>query len=244
VENVYPWLIGDFFSGGEAALPAWAANGAWLVPPVEAAIGAGLVFRPTRKAALWMATLMHVFIMLAIGPLGRNWNTVVWPWNVAMPLLAWRLFHRPCDVSPASVVVPRGWYHAAVLVLFGAMPALSLVGWWDAYLSAALYSGNTLRARIEVTEAAHARLPETLRERADGIGGGLHEIGINSWSMEELNVPPYPARRVFLDIGQTLADRVAEGPDEVVLVLEGRPDWRTGVREEKRVPLAPRRIGR
>ena len=71
---------------------------------------------------------MHVFIPAAIGPLGRNYNTVVWPWNVAMVAFLLLLFFRPADEPRArDIVWGSGFaFQKLVLVLFLAMPALHL----------------------------------------------------------------------------------------------------------------------
>jgi hypothetical protein len=210
------------------------------VPPIETAIGVGLLFRPTRTLAAALAVGMHLMIMAAIGPWGHNWNTVVWPWNVAMPLLVVILFYRTPSVSPRSIVVPRGdLYHAGVLVLFGVMPALSFVGLWDMYLSSALYSGNTLQGSAEISPEVRAGLPPTVRKVCEPAIGGRWRLHFRDWSAEELNVPVYPARRVLRNIAQTLCDRAAQESGEVVLVVLERPDWRTGIRSETRLPCTP-----
>jgi hypothetical protein len=68
--------------------------------------------------------------------------------------------------------------------------------------------------------------------------------------MEEMNVPNYPAERVWRGLARRLAElhektaatslgnaapREERPRVQVILILQGRADWRTGKRQEKRV---------
>ena len=39
-----------------------------------------------------MLQFVHLAALLFLGPLGHNYNWVVWPWNLAMIGLVWALF--------------------------------------------------------------------------------------------------------------------------------------------------------
>ena len=69
---------------------------------------------------------MHLFILIAIGPLGRNFNVVVWPWNLAMIAFLLILFFRRTDEPTLhDIVWGRGFvFQKVALILFGVMPAL------------------------------------------------------------------------------------------------------------------------
>jgi hypothetical protein len=54
----------------------------------------GLLTKRFRTAALFCAIGMHTAILIAIGRLGLNFNTVVWSWNVAMIAFLLILFFR------------------------------------------------------------------------------------------------------------------------------------------------------
>ena len=47
-----------------------------------------------RFWAFGAAIAVHGYSLLVLGPLGHNYNWVVWPWNLAMPLLLWVLFAK------------------------------------------------------------------------------------------------------------------------------------------------------
>ena len=63
-------------------------------PFVELAIGLLLWFPQLRRAAFIAVILTHAFALLFLGPLGHNYNWVVWPWNLAMIALVLGLFAR------------------------------------------------------------------------------------------------------------------------------------------------------
>ena len=63
-------------------------------PFVEIAIAALLWFPQLRRGAFALTILTHAFALLFLGPLGHNYNWVVWPWNLAMVALVLGLFAR------------------------------------------------------------------------------------------------------------------------------------------------------
>jgi hypothetical protein len=231
VTEVYPWLMEPFLRLlPDSARPFLLAG--WQVPLVEMAIGLGLLFRPTRSVAVCAAVGMHLFLLRCLGPLGHNWNTVIWPWNIALILSVVVLFWRTPEVPFRAVVWPRGSIYARViLVLFGFLPALNFVGLWDSYLSAALYSGTALRGTIHISEEVRRRLPEGVEVFVSPASNGSHTVDVFTWAITELNVPPNPERRIYRHIARELGARAGD-PAGVRLLIEERPHWRTGVSEE------------
>ena len=69
----------------------WAVAAA---PFIEMGIGILLWMPRLRRWAIAAAILVHGYSLLVLGPLGHNYNWVVWPWNLAMPLLLWVLFAK------------------------------------------------------------------------------------------------------------------------------------------------------
>jgi hypothetical protein len=217
-ENVYPWLMKPLASHLPSEAASVLAHGAYAVPVIEAAIGIGLLVRPLRMPAVIAAILMHAFILFSLGPWGHDWNSVIWPWNLAMVAFDLILFWRaPDDPSFLAVVKPGGSaYRAVVLVLFAFMPALNFVGVWDSYLSASLYSGSTKEAHVFTRDGSSRKFDTSIFDKA----------------MDEMNVPAYPEERVYKRV---FAEMWCENPPSRFrssLVVYGRPEIISGHRSK------------
>jgi hypothetical protein len=236
--EVFPWLM-------QPLLPEWVCYSlaGYQPPVVEIGLGVGLLLGPLRKVAVCLAVMMHVVILVCLGPLGHNWNSVVWPWNVASAVLVVLLFWR-CRAAPLAILWPPNFPVArVVLLLFGVLPSLNVVDYWDHYLSMSLYSGNIPDAELSLGADAAARLPEHVQPLVTEGDDGRHRLDLDGWCIQELNVPAYPQHRFYLALARRVADLV--GPDaDVVLVIHQRPDRRSGQRQELRHDLGPEAQGR
>lgn len=237
ISGVYVWsgvqkLNGSFF---DEVVP-WFAEPArrWLsegfleavlfaiatAPFVEIAIGLAVWLAPLRKFAILTAFLLHAGVLLLLGPLGRDYNLVVWPWNLTMPLLLLVLF--PDRAARRTWSTLRESIPAFVIVLlFLGLPALSYVGLWDTSTSFGLYSGNGAKSDLFVSPALARRLPEWLRSFLVFTEDGRPVVDVLSWSLAEVGVPPLVEPRSFRAIGRYVA-RYAQSPDEIELVIAPR----------------------
>src|SRR5262249_18024803 len=140
ISTDFPWVLRPFLE----ALP-WLNHKTILygigavVPIVEVSMGLGLLTQKFRYAAMVTALLMHSFILTTLILLG--YNSVVWPWNIAMVMMVLILFWRVEGLTLKEVVANnRLPVYKAAFILFGVMPAFSFFNLWDSYLSFALYS--------------------------------------------------------------------------------------------------------
>jgi hypothetical protein len=253
----FPWLMAPLLKHLPESCHQFLDGSPWAAALTECAIGLGLLVWPLRPLAVVGALSMHLLILYCLGPWGHRWNTVVWPWNVAMMVFVVVLFSRTRQLMPWHILWPRRFLFARLVLLFGILPLLNFFDCWDSYLSAALYSGNTPDARIFISEDVLDRLPNDVKYHV-WVGGNTpddfdpdcpYEVDIGGWSMAELNVPCYPAERVYRGLARRLAQWPAsaavsadseEAADmrsgiRVVLLLRGRADWRTGNRHVESV---------
>jgi len=224
--DTYPWLMEPILKRLPEGLRGWAAAQGWKAAFLECGLGIGLLIWPLRLVAVALLVLMHATILFCLSPWwGHDWNSVVWPWNIAMMALNLMLFVNTPKVMPWHIIWPRRFLLARVtLVLFGIMPLFNFFGYWDSYLSAALYSGNTLDARVYLnSDDIIEKLPPEVR--AKHLSG--NELDLFGWAIDEMNVPPYPARRVYRGIALALS----HSSSDVTLEIDERPDWQTGKRE-------------
>lgn len=193
------------------------------VPAIEIAIGVGLLAKRVRNAAVILAIVTHAFVLLAIGPLGSNINSVVWPWNAAMVCFVVLLFWRSAAAFRDMMWTRNFPFQRVVLALFCFAPLLSFFNLWDVYLSAALYSSNKNVATLMISDALAERLPEAVQDHVwVGSGSGnVDELDVDEWSFDELNVPPYPEVRIYRSVAKWTCG-FARDPSEVTLLIQHR----------------------
>jgi hypothetical protein len=238
--EVYPWLLTPVLPLVPTALRPLVAGAGIVVPFVELGLGVGLLLRPLRPLAVIAAVAMHLLLLLDLGPTGHDYNSIVWPWNGAMAAMVVVLFWGTPALTARSVLWPAGSAYArVVLLLFGVLPALHLVGLWDSYLSAALYSGNTLEGHVLVPPEQVGRLPADVQADLEP-GDDAWDLNVSWWAMRDLNVPEFPARRVYRHVAGVLAART-EPPADLVLVISEQPDWYTGQRRQTTYPCGKAR---
>jgi hypothetical protein len=190
------------------------------VPAVEIFVGVALLVPRLRGAAVALAVATHAVILLLLVPHGIN--TVVWPWNAAMAASVVILFWRERECTPRALIASlRRPFNLAAAVLFWVLPALSFAGFWDSYLSAALYTGGTKDAVIRFGEDTRARLPPRA-QRAATREGDRYALNVARWSFAELNVPAYPEERVFRRVARAVCALEA-APGDVTLEIHERP---------------------
>ena len=227
---VVPYMMQPVANWLPANLASVAKTFLMAGPAVELFIGVGVWIPFLRRAAILTAVGVHGVALLILGPLGHNYNLVVWPWNLTMVLLVVVLF--PPVKLGENLRALRGSLRAAgVTALVTLLPVLSYFGRWDSYFSFALYSGNTATADLFMVPTMVQRLPEPLRRFAHPLHEdvlkvnpglrGLSVFDMQSWSQAELGVPPIPEPRAYRVIGRALA-RYAEQPTDLQLVIQPR----------------------
>jgi hypothetical protein len=215
VDNIFPKLIDAL--GEKAAIVSVFG---WAVPFLEMTIGVGLLTRRFRNVVVLAAVTMHFFILTAVGPFGHKWNSVIWPWNLAMMAFLFLLFWRTQFSFRDVIWRNRFGFQKVILLLFGIMPLFSFVGWWDSYLSFSLYSGNVTEGNIVVSEAVKDELPAYVRGYVLSRPGKTLALNIYGWSVGELNVPPYPEKRIYRRIGSDVCRLTKNSPDVALYVRE------------------------
>jgi len=190
-----------------------------VVALTEAAVGVALIFRRTRPVAVIAAVAMHVVLLVMM--ITSKQNSVIWPWNVAMIVVVVVLFWQ---ADNSARLVSRASNSARVmLAIYCLAPVLSFAGWWDLYLSSALYSGNTPNAAIRINAEVRERLsPETQRLVFSTTSGELI-LPVYEWSMSNLNVPQYPEVRVYKELGRFVC-RLGGNNRDVQLIIQERPN--------------------
>jgi hypothetical protein len=199
-ERVVPNFFGPFLNRlplGDVAMGRFLDGIAFSVPLIEAAIGLLLILNVRRWIPIMLAAGMLALVLASLGPWAMNWNIVVWAWNLwlfamtvwlfSKPVPAARLFSLRLNIEHAA--------KAAIIILIWIAPAAGLLGFWDAYPSFKLYSGNTVEAQVVIHPADRGKLPPRFLELANG-----DRIPVARLTYAFHNVAPYPEERVFVAV--------------------------------------------
>lgn len=218
INETYPWFIkplNAFFS--ERQMNTLYKTG-YIVPVYEIALGFVLLAKPLRFIAIPMALIMHLGIIFLLGPFGNNYNSVVWPWNIAMMIIVLLLFSGKTTERYFSVSnmfsVPVFYF---IMIVFWILPAINLFNKWETYLSFSLYSGNTGNGKIILSETAYNKLPLYIRHYVVEEGG-QYVLNPKLWCVTELNAPMYPELRVFEKVTGHVIKLTQTSDEDVKLV--------------------------
>ena len=223
--EVLPWLTQPYYQFLPGSLNFIIKYFTSSIPFIEIFIGIGLFFPKIRKAAIGLAIITHLFILVVLGPFGYNYNLVIWPWNAAMMLFVVLLFFNVPVISAAQLKAL--WKSHAVkmiFLLFWVMPFFNLFNRWPAYLSFHFFSGNTSEGSVYLSDKIVSFLPGELsnylgNETNPATPGTMNIINIKAWSMNELNVPAYPEKRVFNN-AKSYFYQFTKDSSEVVMVYK------------------------
>jgi hypothetical protein len=223
-QKINPYFVSGIFTylahSLAARLPAFVIEAGYAAPLIETTCAIGLLTRKFRTPAVAILIAMHAFILFSIGPLGHNFNTVVWPWNIAMIVFLLLLF-RNSEAGSREILWSSAAFHRVVFALFALAPALSFFNLWDSYLSASLYSGNRNQGAIHMAAAVADHLPDQVTGDLGDEADGSIQLIINDWSFDELNVPAYPELRIFKSAARKLCQFAAQ-PSDVRLEVQGK----------------------
>jgi len=253
--NHGPFLLDGFLQaiGIQEGTARWPANIRFLagaiMPAVELSTALLLCFRRTQSAGLVISILMHLFLIVALGPGGHNHSAGVLIWNAFFIVQNWLLFPSPVVAMPFAAVEtnsPGGSPGAKTSSLAWAILAAAMVaplgepwGLWDHWPSWAVYAARPERTTVFVHEDDVDKIPAELRGYLQPPGplDVWHPIRLDRWSLETGKVPMYPQARFQVGIALALAQRCELTTLKVV--LESPPHRWTGQRTQREFVSLP-----
>lgn len=176
----------------------------YSIPLIELCIPILLLLPKYRTIGVYLAILMHVFIIGYASPLSSNNNFIILPWNIALIGITTFLFYK----NTSQFSVKSHFLNYTALLLVWCLPLLNFFGLWDHYLSFSLYSGKIPYHYVTSTDdvfkdtAYQTYLVSSKKFNSDKV------LNMYYWSMSELNVPFYPEPRVFKAVAKQLCNSV------------------------------------
>jgi hypothetical protein len=107
----------------------------------------GLLWPHTRRGTAFIVIGFHLTTVFYLGPLGRNWNQVVIPWNLGMAILVYALFAAPMqgqwqDRDRFWRACFSGMANRMVILWVWIAPVFHFWGYWPHGLSWELYTNT------------------------------------------------------------------------------------------------------
>lgn len=159
---------------------------------METMLGIGLLFLRTRQIAAIFIIFFHGMIILALSPLGLNWNTVVIPWNAAMAVLAAWCVSKPFSITPFKSPIT-----VIAVILAYLMPLANWFGLWLPALSWTMYDNTQDELTLEPEKCQEGSgFSNAVAVYADSAFGG--KIFVSDWAMQDFSAPPFSNKGAFL----------------------------------------------
>jgi hypothetical protein len=200
----------------------WLYYCGYLLALFELVAGAALLFLKTRKTVAKSLILMHLFVLILLGPFGLNYNAIIWPWNIAMIGYLYIIFIRKNEYAFSFKPIFQSW-NKLVFICWGILPMLGIFGYWDGFLSSSIYSGKSPRMVICIRDASKCRelKPFYNKNHAKVCDGGT-SISLLTWSLSETNVVRNPELRVLKQIQKKLEKQYAGAGLSCFIFITGK----------------------
>jgi hypothetical protein len=211
----------------------------WLLPVGELAAAALLAIPRSRRLGLGLSLVMHVGLLLALGPRGHRHHPGVLIWNLFFVVQNAYLFFReaPAIEQTASSSGSTRGHGIAACVLMAAMvgPLLESLGCYDHWPAWAVYSNRRELVHPYIHPLKAAALVHGVQISQPEPLSDWSEVVIDGWSFDSRRCPIYPQERYRLAVIRAVGARAEVGP-EMKVTIEGVPDRWTGVRPRVELP--------
>jgi len=167
-----------------------------LIPVIEIILAVSLLLSKSKRKISFFLILMHIFILILIGPLGLDYNSVVWFWNFLLIFILFLLYVLPMENPDHTMVLKNSYW----IVLWFLMPVFSFFGSWYQYFSFNLYSGKGYQMYICIHQQNNQLKPFFEPENNE-LCGDQPSINLQNWAMSEIKSAPNPELEVYRKIG-------------------------------------------
>jgi uncharacterized membrane protein YphA (DoxX/SURF4 family) len=198
---------------------------ALALPLAEILAGVLLLVSRTRNLGFVLSILMHVALLIIVGPLGLQHENGVVIWNgffLVQNVLLWKCLQTQSR-NPIS-----SWFSRVVVALVVVLPAFRTIGFCDNWPAWAVYASSTSRVYVLVDPTSVADEFPTQHCEPRQVQGAYNYLRIDRWSIAKCHAPTYPQDRFQIAICLWLYKTNANL--EMQIVWESSPDRWTGKR--------------
>lgn len=219
--SVIDWFIQPFYTETNLIYKVLFFIGS-LIPIIEMACALALLSGIYVKKAVYAAISIHLLILISTGPLGHNYNSVIWPWNIFMPIALFLSFtsaeNENLFLHFRKQIIEKS-LTTYFIFFISIMPFLNSFNLWPSYMSWNLYSGNTENARMYLGEKVSTYFSPAFDDIMKDCYDAPYTINPKKWALKELNVPPFPEKPVWHKCHSYMLDFTGN-PNEVILNIQ------------------------
>lgn len=219
--SVIDWFIQPFYTEKNVFYSILYFTGS-IVPIIEMACALALLSGRFIKMALCLATFIHLLILISTGPLGHSYNSVIWPWNIFMPIALYLAFYTTESENLFNYLKLNfkvNTYKTALVLFLLITPFLNSFNLFPSYMSWNLFSGNTENAKFYLGEKVNDYFSPAFDEIIKDCYNAPYTINPKKWALKELNVPPFPEKLVWYNCHSYLL-YFTGNPNEVILNIQ------------------------
>ncbi len=229
LDQTFLTSMGPYFLDGLSWAIGWQPQGAqgpwawwlpWAFPLGEITLAVGFLWPRGRALVLSLSVMLHLTLLIILGPWGLNHQPAVLVWNAFFIVQNILLFGPPPrSNSPREPVNPLVRLAEGVFLAALILPLLEPLERFDIWPSWGLYAPRNQRVEVFICDSKVKNLPLVLRDR--GSRRSLFEeaepqqewlrFRLDLWSLQELAAPIYPQHRSQLGVAQALALRYQLG---------------------------------
>ena len=232
------------------ALPAtFVAQFPVIMPLFELLIAIGLAVSWTRRWALIGAAMMHIGLLLALGPLGHGHQPGVLIWNVFFLIQNWYLFSKEASAAqgelkvageiPRDPITPNpvkgvgNGIATAIVVAAAIWPSVEAFGYCDHWPAWAVYASRPERVTIFIHSDELSKISPPFQKYLETQWGvdEWYRFRIDLWSLDAVHAPIYPQDR--FQVGVALAACHQFELTRIKVWIEGPANRWTGARTER-----------
>lgn len=219
--SVIDWFIQPFYTEKNAFYFILFFAGS-IVPIIEMASALAFLSGRLIKTAIYLATTIHFLILISTGPIGHNYNSVIWPWNIFMPIALYLAFYTT-DSENLFNYLKRNFkvntFKTGLILFLLFTPFLNSFNLFPSYMSWNLYSGNTENAKLYLGEKVNDYFSPTFDEIIKDCYDAPYTINPKKWALKELNAPPFPEKFVWYHCHRYFLE-FTSNPNEVILNIQ------------------------
>ncbi|MEX1203317.1 MAG: hypothetical protein WEA59_08750 [Ferruginibacter sp.] len=184
---------------GITAKNQWILRLGYVMPIAEMGFALLLLTGSFKKIGVYGLILMHLLILIWLGPFARNTIIEVWPWNIAMPFFLVALFYQR-KLEPMLAFFKIKFVRLLLLACC-ILPWLNLGGYWDRNLSFVMYSGGVPLLYICTNNnTVLMQYASYMSNHKSAVLPCKFPIPVYQWALKTIHTSPNTEKRVYAAI--------------------------------------------